>query len=68
MALGAHSAGPASEIERLIGDLSASGELIFVFGVGWHTTHLVGTSQPCSAALTTGASGTSNWATTTPSG
>ena len=29
-----------------LGDLSASGELVFVFGVGWHTTHLVGTSHP----------------------
>ena len=26
---------PASELERLIADLSESGPLVFVFGVGW---------------------------------
>jgi len=26
---------PASELERLIADLSESGQFIFVFGVGW---------------------------------
>ena len=46
MALDPDSAAPASELERLISDLSASGELVFVFGVGWHTTHLVGTTHP----------------------
>ena len=33
---------PASELERLIADLSESGLLIFVFGVGWWTAHLTG--------------------------
>ena len=28
---------PASELERLIADLSESGQFIFVFGVGWWT-------------------------------
>jgi putative heme iron utilization protein len=37
---------PASEIERLIAELSGSGPLIFVFGVGWWTTHLTGTTVP----------------------
>ncbi len=46
MALGPGSAAPESELERLIIDLAASGKLVFVFGVGWHTTHLVGTTQP----------------------
>jgi len=46
VALDRDSAAPTSEVERLISDLSASGELVFVFGVGWHTTHLVGTTQP----------------------
>jgi hypothetical protein len=46
VALDLDSAAPASELERLISDLSASGELVFVFGVGWHTTHLVGLTQP----------------------
>ncbi len=46
MALDPDSAAPTSELERLIIDLSVSGELVFVFGVGWHTTHLTGTTQP----------------------
>ena len=46
MALDSDSAAPTSELERLISDLSASGELVFVFGVGWHTTHLTGTTRP----------------------
>ena len=33
---------PASEVERLIADLSESGLLVFVFGVGWCTAHLTG--------------------------
>ena len=37
---------PASEVERLIADLSQSGLLIFVFGVGWWTAHLAGTTVP----------------------
>jgi hypothetical protein len=40
------SAVPSSELERLIGDLSASGALVFVYGVGMFTAHLVGTTQP----------------------
>ena len=37
---------PASELERLIADLSASGLLVFVFGVGWCTAHLTGVTTP----------------------
>ena len=37
---------PASELERLIADLSASGPLVFVFGDGFTTAHLVGTTTP----------------------
>jgi len=37
---------PISEVERLIADLSESGSLVFVFGVGWWTAHLVGSTQP----------------------
>jgi hypothetical protein len=37
---------PANEMERLIADLSGSGPLIFVFGVGWWTAHLTGATAP----------------------
>ena len=37
---------PASELEHLIADLSASGPLIFVFGDGFTTAHLTGASTP----------------------
>jgi putative heme iron utilization protein len=39
---------PASELERLIADLSESGLLVFVFGagVGWCTAHLIGVTTP----------------------
>jgi hypothetical protein len=37
---------PASELERLIADLSQSGLLVFVFGVGWWTAHLAGATVP----------------------
>jgi putative heme iron utilization protein len=37
---------PASELERLIADLSESGPLVFVFGVGWWTAHLTGVTTP----------------------
>ena len=37
---------PASELERLIADLSESGLLVFVFGVGWWTAHLTGATRP----------------------
>ena len=40
------SSEPASEVERLIADLSASGPLIFVFGDGFTTAHLAGTTTP----------------------
>ena len=46
MVLDPGSTTPVSELERLISDLSSSGELVFVFGVGWHTTHLSGTTYP----------------------
>jgi len=38
--------GPASELEQLIADLSQSGPLVFVFGDGLTTAHLVGTTTP----------------------
>jgi len=37
---------PASELEQLIADLSGSGLLVFVFGVGWWTAHLTGATAP----------------------
>jgi hypothetical protein len=37
---------PANEVERLIADLSGSGPLIFVFGDGFSTAHLAGTTAP----------------------
>ncbi len=37
---------PASELERLIADLSGSGPLVFVFGIGWWTAHLAGATAP----------------------
>jgi hypothetical protein len=37
---------PASELELLIAELSASGLLVFVFGVGWWTAHLTGATRP----------------------
>jgi putative heme iron utilization protein len=37
---------PASEVERLITELSESGPLVFVFGVGWWTAHLSGAAAP----------------------
>jgi hypothetical protein len=37
---------PATELERLIADLSKSGPLVFVFGVGWWTAHLAGATAP----------------------
>jgi hypothetical protein len=37
---------PASELERLIADLSGSGQLVFVFGTGWWTAHLTGATAP----------------------
>jgi hypothetical protein len=37
---------PATELERLIAELSESGLLVFVFGVGWWTAHLTGTTRP----------------------
>ena len=37
---------PATELERLIAELSESGLLVFVFGVGWWTAHLTGATAP----------------------
>jgi putative heme iron utilization protein len=39
-------AAPASELERLIAELSESGLLVFVFGAGWWTAHLTGATTP----------------------
>ena len=46
MSKAADGSEPASELEHLIADLSASGELIFVFGDGFTTAHLAGTTAP----------------------
>jgi putative heme iron utilization protein len=37
---------PATELERLIAELSESGLLVFVFGTGWVTAHLTGATRP----------------------
>jgi hypothetical protein len=37
---------PANELEALVTDLSASGPVVFVFGNGYLTTHLVGGTRP----------------------
>jgi hypothetical protein len=37
---------PASELERLIADLTESGLRALVFGVGWWTAHLTGAATP----------------------
>ena len=37
---------PQSELERLITELLESANLAFVFGVGWWTAHLTGTTTP----------------------
>jgi putative heme iron utilization protein len=37
---------PASELERLIAEMSASGRLVFVFGDGFTTAHLTGATTP----------------------
>lgn len=42
----ADNGAPASELERLIAELSGSGLLVFVFGVGWWTAHLTGATTP----------------------
>ena len=46
MSQAADSSEPASELERLITDLSASGPLVFVFGVSWWTAPLAGATAP----------------------
>ena len=37
---------PASELERLIAELSESGLLVFVFGDGFSAAHLAGVTMP----------------------
>jgi hypothetical protein len=37
---------PASELERLIADLSGTGQLVFVFGDGFTVAHLKGVTTP----------------------
>jgi hypothetical protein len=46
MSTAADSNEPASEVEHLITDLLASGGLVFVFGDGFTTAHLTGTTTP----------------------
>ncbi len=41
-----HVSEPASELERLITDLSGSGPLVFVFGDGFTAAHLKGVTAP----------------------
>ena len=54
---------PASELERLITDLSGSGLLVFVFGDGFTAAHLKGVTTPLFADRPTGGGGTSSSAT-----
>jgi hypothetical protein len=42
----AESDTPETELEALVADLSATGSLVFVFGVGWLTTHMRGHVKP----------------------
>ena len=49
---------PASELERLIADLSGCGPLVFVFGVGWWTAHLTGVTTPLFRGPAAGGGGT----------
>ena len=58
----------ANELERLIADLSESGPIIFVFGVGWWTAHLIGATAPVFRGRPTGAGGTLTSATTRRAG
>ena len=46
MSTTAYTSKPASEVERLIADLSGSGLLVFVFGDGFTTAHLAGATTP----------------------
>ena len=46
MSTTAYTSKPASELERLIADLSGSGLLVFVFGNGFTTAHLAGATTP----------------------
>jgi hypothetical protein len=46
MSMTADVSEPASELERLIADLSGSGLLVFVFGDGLSTAHLKGVTTP----------------------
>ena len=46
MSTTAYTSEPASELERLIADLSGSGPLVFVFGDGFCTAHLLGVTTP----------------------
>jgi len=46
MSTTAYTSEPASELERLIADLSGSGPLVFVFGDGFCAAHLLGETTP----------------------
>ena len=46
MSTTAYTSEPASELERLIADLSGSGPLVFVFGDGFCAAHLLGVTTP----------------------
>ena len=46
MSTTAYISEPASELERLIADLSGSGPLVFVFGDGFRLAHLNGVTTP----------------------
>ena len=46
MSTTAYTSKPASELERLIADLSGCGLLVFVFGDGLSTAHLKGVTTP----------------------
>ncbi len=44
--MAAESDAPTTELEALVADLSATGSVVFVFGVGSLTTHLRGRTRP----------------------
>jgi hypothetical protein len=46
MDVGEGSDAAANELEALVTDLLASGPIIYVFGNGWLTTHLIGRTRP----------------------
>lgn len=46
MDIAEESDAPANELEALVTDLSSSGPVVFVFGTGWVTAHMRGSTRP----------------------